>query len=116
MSKSKDLREAAVTYKLSGHTLNETAQIFGVSKSAVSEWVRKYQETGDLSNKPLNRTFKKIDPDKLKEYVKQHPDDTQQEIANVFGCCNQAVSKALKRNGITRKKRHFAIKSKTKKK
>ena len=37
MSKNKDLREAAVIYKLRGHTLNETAQIFGVSKSAVSE-------------------------------------------------------------------------------
>ena len=29
---------------------------------------------------------------------------TQQEMAEEFGCCNQAVSKALKRNKITRKK------------
>jgi len=104
MRKSKDLREAAVAYKLSGHSLNETGQVFGVSKSAVSEWLKKYNETGDLSDKPLNRRFKKIDPNKLKKYVQEHPDDTQQEIADAFGCCNQAISKALKRNGITRKK------------
>ncbi len=68
MSKSKDLREAAVKYRLSNHTLEETAEVFGVSKSAVSSWVQKYKETGDLSNKPLNRGFKKIDPEKLTEY------------------------------------------------
>ena len=48
MSKSKDLREAAVKYRLSNHTLEETAEVFGVSKSAVSSWVQKYKETGDL--------------------------------------------------------------------
>ena len=83
MSKSKDLRETAVAYQKEGHT---------------------YEETGDLSNKPLNRSFKKIDLEKLKAYVAEHPDDTQEEISVVFGCCPQAVSKALKRNGITRKK------------
>ncbi len=116
MSKSVDLRKAAVAYKLSGHTLKETAEIFGVSKSAVDTWVKKYEKTGDLSNKPLNRSFKKINPEELKVYVKEHPDDTQKEIAKVFDCCNQAISKALKRNGITRKKKHFGTKNKTQKK
>ncbi len=79
--------------------------MFEVSTAAVRNWVKKYQETGDLSNKPLNRSFKKIDPEKLKAYIKEHPDDTQQEIAEKFKCCNQAISKALKRNKITRKKK-----------
>lgn len=34
----------------------------------------KKKETGDPNNKPLNRTIKKIDPEKLKTYVKNHPD------------------------------------------
>jgi len=42
----------------------------------------------------------------------RHPDDTQEEMAKEFGCCNQAISKVLKRNGITRKKRHYTIKNK----
>ena len=97
MSKSKDLRLSAVLYRLAGHTYSETAKIFHASVSAIRVWVQKYQETGDLSDKPVNRGFKKIDPDKLRTYVKEHPDDTQQEIADAFGCTNQAVSKALKR-------------------
>ena len=80
MSKSKDLMEATVTYQKEGHT---------------------YEETGDLSDKPLNRGFKKTDPEKLKAYVAEHPDDTQEEVSVVFVCCPQAVSKAYKRLGIT---------------
>ena len=32
MYKSKDLREAAVRYRIEGHTLVETAKVFGVGK------------------------------------------------------------------------------------
>ena len=116
MSKSKDLREAAVAYKKAGNSYEDTGKVFGVSASTVHRWVRQYEETGDLSNKPLNRGFKKIDPEKLKAYVAEHPDDTQQEVATVFGCCNQAISQAYRRLGITRKKRHSVIKNRAKKK
>ncbi|MDE5792971.1 MAG: hypothetical protein K2H66_05545 [Oscillospiraceae bacterium] len=37
-------------------------------------------------------------------------------MAEALGCCNQAISKALKRCGITRKKRPDFTKSKTLKK
>ena len=67
-------------------------------KSAFNFGMIPYQETGDLSDKPLHRGFKKIDPDKLWTYVKEHPDDTQQEIADVFGSTNQAVSKAVRKH------------------
>lgn len=105
MYKSVDLRERAVKYYLRGHTYEQTARVFGVSKSAVCEWVHLYQETGNLNNKPLHRGFKKINPEKLRKYVKEHPDDFQKEIAKAFGCSTQAISKALKRLGITRKKK-----------
>ena len=78
MSKSKDLREAAVRYHLlEGHTVVETAKTFGVGKTSIVNWVKKYRETGDLSDKPIKRGFKKIDPEKLKSYVKEHPDAIQ---------------------------------------
>ena len=105
MAYSVDLRMAAVKHYLeSGDTCAETGKIFGVGGSTVGSWVRRYEETGDLSDKPLNRGFKKIDPARLRTYVKENPDATQQEIADEFGCCNQAVSKALRRLDITRKK------------
>lgn len=63
------------------------------------------KEKGDLNAKKPNRSFKKIDPDKLKEYVEQHPDAYQKEIAREFGCAQSAVQKALKRLKIKRKKK-----------
>ena len=116
MSKSKDLREAAVRYQKEGHTYEETAKVFGVVKSTVHRWVKQYEETGDLSDKPVKRGYKKINPEKLKAYVAEHPDDTQEEVALVFGCCPKAISKAYKRLGITRKKRRCVIKNRMKKK
>lgn len=117
MGYSVDLRTRAVRYCLeSGATCADTAKIFGVGRSTVQSWRQQFEETGDLSDKPLNRSFKKIDPDKLRAYVKGHPDATQQEIADEFGCCNQAVSKALKRLNITRKKKRAATKSKIRRK
>ena len=105
MGYSADLRLAAVKrYLGSGDTYAQTGKIFGVDSSSVQRWVHQYKETGDLSDKPLTRSFKKIDPEKLRAYAKEHSEATQQEIADEFGCSNQAVSKALKRLNITRKK------------
>lgn len=116
MSKSVDLRKAEVNYHLSGHTIKETSKTFGVAECTVSLWTKKYRETGDLSNKPLNRKHKKIDPEKLKQYVKEHPDATQQQMADEFNCSDSAIGKALKRNNITRKKRQGYTVNKTPKK
>ncbi len=55
MSYSKDLRERAVKYYKSGHTLKETSEIFGAGINTISQWVKKYKETGDLSNKPFKK-------------------------------------------------------------
>lgn len=114
MSYSKGLRERAVKYYKSGHTLKETSEIFGAGINTISQWVKKYKETGDLSNKPLKRGFKKIDPEKLVSFLEENPDAFLKETAEEFGCSTEAVRKAIKRLGITRKKRHCIIMSKKK--
>ena len=116
MGHSKDFKERAVAYRLEGHTVAETSRIFGIGTDTLNRWLRQYKKTGDLSKKPLNRIFKKIDPVRLKESVKEHPDAILKERAEEFGCSVEAVRKALKRNGITLKKRHYPTKSRTKKK
>ena len=118
MAYSKDFRERAVAYKNEGHTIEETSRVFAIGKSTLNTWLKKYRETGDLSNKPLNRGYKKIDPEKLKKYVKEHENENiiQDDIAKEFSCSVPGVCKALQRNKITLKKRHSATRNRTRKK
>ena len=104
MGHSKDFKERAVSYRLEGHTVTETSRIFGIGTDTWNRWVRQYRETGDLSVKPLNRTFWKIDPEELKRYVREHPDAMQKEMAEVFQYSKSGIRKALKQNKITFKK------------
>ena len=71
------------------------------------------KEEGNLSRHKVNRPFKKIDPEKLKEYIALHPDAYLREITVAFKCCQEAVRKALKRLKITRKKRRYVTRNKT---
>jgi len=97
----------------SGHSYRETSRVFSVNPTTLQKWVKQYKETGSLEKKPLNRSHKKIDPVRLEAYVKAHPDRHLSEIAKEFDCSAEAVRQALKRLGITRKKRQGNTGSKT---
>jgi transposase len=109
MAYSKDLREKVIAYLLDGHTQREARDVFHISLTAINRWNQLYTKTGKLEDEKPRRTFKKLDPEKLKEYVKEHPDAYLQEIGDAFGCSDTAVMKALRRLGITRKKRQRGI-------
>lgn len=63
MGYSVDLRMKAVKHRLeqSGSCAG-TAKIFGVGRLTAQSRVRQYEETGDLSDKPLIRKPKKLPP------------------------------------------------------
>ena len=58
MSKSIDLREAAIAYHESGHTIAETAEIFGVGKSTISGWKRKKKKKKKKKKSPPKKSLK----------------------------------------------------------
>ena len=105
MSYSKDYKKRTIEYRQEGHTLKETHKTFKVWTSTIQRWEKRLKETGDLEKKEFHRSFRKIDPEKLKKYVKEHPDAYQSEMAEVFGCSESGIWYALKRYGITRKKK-----------
>lgn len=111
MSYSKDYRERTIEYRKEGHTLEETHQVFKVSRSTIQKWEKQLKETGDLGKKELHRDFRKIDPEKLRTYVAEHPDAYQREMAEAFGCSPSGIRDALQRCQITRKKRQPGIRN-----
>jgi len=104
-------RKRAVEYRLEGNTIEKTAKTFKIGESALKSWVRRYKESGEIKNKQLNRTHKKIDPKELELFVENHPDAYLAEMAEAFNCTEAAIRKALKRLNITRKKRPNATKN-----
>jgi len=105
MAYDEKLRIRAVEYRKEGHTLRETAKIFKIGTTTLKKWIRKYDETGEIKDNPPKHTFKKVDPVKLEEYIDERPDAFLSEIATYFNCSSMAISKALRKLKITRKKR-----------
>ena len=97
-------RRQVIKYLEKGHTQREAQEVFSVGITTMKQWKKQWEETGSLTKKALNRSFKKIDPHKLKIYIQDHPDAYLREIAQVFECSEAAVRKALKKQKITRKK------------
>ncbi len=116
MSYSTRYRERTIEYRQAGHTLEETHQTFKVAQSTIQKWEKQLKETGSLEKKKLHRSYRKIDPEKLRAYVAEHPDAYQSEMASEFGCSESGIRDALERHKITRKKRRPATKSRTRKK
>ena len=105
MSYDIKFRERTIEYLGLGHSYRKTAETFGISPNTLNTWVNKYRTTGSMEDSPTKRRRRKISPEKLKEYISANPDSYQSEAAKHFGCSQQAICKALKRDKLTRKKR-----------
>ena len=104
MAYTKKFREEVMKQIDEGKTISGTARQFSIGTTTIKEWKRLREETGTLEKRPLDRKFKKIDPEKLKEVVEEKPDSYQREMADQFKCSQNAISKALNKMGISRKK------------
>ena len=82
-----------LSYRNEGHTLSQTSAVFQISITSIRKWEKQLKEEGNLKRRPITRRFKKIDPEKLKVYVREHPDAYLYEIAEVFQCCQTEYEK-----------------------
>lgn len=111
MSYSKDYKECAVKYRRENHTYEETRKIFGMSKSTYYAWEKEYD--AGFPEKLKRTCEKKIDKETLKRAVEERPDSELWELAEPFNCTPQAVFYALRRMGITLKKKTFTYSEKS---
>jgi transposase len=109
MAYSRDYREAAIEFKLKGHTFSELKDVFKITSQTYYNWLELRNETGSLEARRAETRRRKIDPERLKQAVKEKPDAYLRELAELFNCKPQSVFYALKRNKITYKKRRLSI-------
>ncbi len=104
MAYDKHFKERVLFHLDKGHTQKETAALFGISVSTLKNWTKRRLAGEGLDAKIRKRKPKKIDPERLREVVAEHPDAFLRELAAYFKCTPNAIRKALQKLGITRKK------------
>ena len=113
MTYSHDLRIKAMDYIEKGGTKIEASQIFGITLRTLFHWIKRKKQGCLAPGKRKQRRPHKITGEKLKAYIREHPDAYLREIAEVFQATITAVFYACRREKITLKKRHLSTKKGT---
>lgn len=116
---SYDLRTKAIEAVKRGKRKIEVCRLMNISRNSLDLWLKREQETGDYTavvqfQKGSGQKIK--DWKRFREFVEQHGDLTQGQMAQLWGenVTQQNISRALRQLGYSRKKKHTAIRSETK--
>lgn len=115
-AKSQDLRDRVIALRDQGHPTSSVARLLGVSASWVRRVMQVRRESGRSNALPRGGwRYQKVDTDRLAALVHEHPDATAAELHAQLGgdCSVSAVDAALRRLGLTYKKRRSTPPSKT---
>ncbi len=113
---AQDLRDRVLAAYDRGMKTKQIADLFQVSSSWARRVKQRRRETGETTPRPMGgATVIKIDLARLAELVRKRPDATIRELHALLGveCVESAVCMALKRLGLTLKKRRSMRRSKT---
>jgi transposase len=105
---SQDLRDRVIAARERGLKTKQVANLFGVSSSWVRRVIQRKRDCGETAPRPRGGvTVIKIDLERLRELVSQQPDATTYQLHERLGieCSVSAVGMALKRLGLSFKKR-----------
>ena len=113
---AQDLRDRVLAAYGREMKTKQIADLFGVSPAWARRVKQRRRETGETTPRPMGgATVIKIDLARLAELVRQRPDATIKELHARLGvdCVESAVCMALKRLGLSFKKKRSTRPSKT---
>ena len=113
---AQDLRDRVLAAYDRGMKTKQIADLFLVSPAWSRRIKQRRRETGETTPRPMGgATVIKIDLAQLAELVRQRPDATIKELHALLGvdCVESAVCMALKRLGLSFKKKRSTRRSKT---
>lgn len=116
---SYDLRQKVINaIQLDSMKKSEAAQVFSISRNTINLWLKRQQETGDYqaqTTRPHRTKSKITDWEEFAQFVEQHGDKTQEQMAQLWAepISARTISRGLKKLGLSRKKRRTAIENGT---
>ena len=87
MAYGEKYRKRTLEYWHEGHALAKTKEVFRVSVTTIYKWENQLKKEGNLKKHPVKRSFRKVDPEKLIEYVKANPEAYLHEVTVIFRSC-----------------------------
>ncbi len=114
---SNDLRLKVVeAIVVNGMKRYEASEQFNISRNTIHAWLKRYEETGDLSPSPHNHSghsHKITDWQSFEAFGRKYADKTQKELAELWPgeISDRTISRALKKINFTRKKRPTGTRS-----
>ena len=105
---SQDLRDRVIAARDRGMKTKQVADLFNVSPAWVRRVMQRLREHGETTPRPRGGvTLVKIDMQRLRELVAEQPDATVRQLHERLGidCSQSAVDMALRRMGLSFKKR-----------
>jgi transposase len=113
---SQDLRDRVMAARDGGLPTKKVAELFRVSASWVRRVMQRRRQHGETAPRPRGGvTVVKIDLQRLRQLVQEQPDATERELHQRLGieCSLSAVSMALRRLGLSFKKRRSRLRNRT---
>ena len=110
---SEDLRQKVIAAVDRGERKTDVSRMFNISRNTLNLWLARQAETGSCRSKErVTKPKTKInDWEKFREFIKQYGEKTQIETAKLWGegVTQQNISDAMKKIGVSRKKRVMDI-------
>ena len=115
-SYSYDLRTKAIEAVERGERQIAVCRMLKISRNTLDLWLERKAQTGDyqaITHLQKGCGHKITEWERLREFAKQHGDKTQAQMAKLWGdnVSQQNISDALRKLGLSRKKRPTAIKN-----
>lgn len=114
---SDHLREKVLNAADRGMSKSEAGRVFSIHRKTIETWMKRREATGRYSAK---RNYQQgnnhgiTDWEEFRRFLQAHGEKTQAQMAEVWGngISERTISRALKKIGLTCKKRPMAIKNK----
>ena len=112
---SDDFRQKVMqAIELDGLKKSEASQLFNISRNTLNLWFQRQAETGNVKPKARQvpqQDLKINDWEKFRAFVKEHGDQTQSEMAELWDAeiSQSTISRALRKIKHSRKKKHTGM-------
>ena len=115
---SDDLRRKAIAAVKRGERKTDVSRMLNISRNTLDLWLKRAAQTGDcraITGYQQGCRHKITDWQRFREFVQQHGDKTQGQMAKLWGenVSQQNISDALQQIGFSRKKKRTGIENET---